>query len=353
MKQVATLSFAVLLATSAGAAEKRIALSFDDVPRHAGGFFTPDERAIRLIAALARAGVEQAGFFVTVGGLDRPDGRGGEDRIRAYAAAGHVIGNHSTSHPWLSRTELGEYLADIDDAEAWLRGRAGYRPWFRYPYLDEGRRDLEKRDAVRAALRERGLANAYVTVDNYDWHLDALASKAKREGRPLSLEGLRDLYVETLVQAAEFSDDIAVRALGRSPAHVLLLHETDLAALFVEDLVGGLRATGWEIVTLDEAYADPIAAREPDTWFLGGGRVAALAHEKGWEPRLLVHERTDEAVLDRLFAERVLAPAHEPAAPASLEQSKTDGTREATEPPLDHAVPGAPRPGTRMTSALL
>jgi peptidoglycan/xylan/chitin deacetylase (PgdA/CDA1 family) len=318
---LAILGVAALLATPAVAAEKRIALSFDDVPRHAGGFFTPDERAIRLIASLARAGVEQAGFFVTVGGLDRPDGRGGEDRIRAYAATGHVIANHSTAHPWLSRTDVAEYVADIDQAEAWLHGRAGYRPWFRYPYLDEGRRDLAKRDAVRAALGERGLMNAYVTVDNYDWHLDGVASRAKREGRPMSMPGLRDLYVETLVQAAEFSDDIAVRALGRSPAHVLLLHETDLAALFVEDLVGGLRGAGWRIVTMDEAYADPIAAREPDTWFLGGGRVAALAHEKGWEAEALVHERTDEAVLDRLFAERVLEPAddddaQEPARPS-------------------------------------
>jgi peptidoglycan/xylan/chitin deacetylase (PgdA/CDA1 family) len=252
---------------------------------------------------------------VTVGGLERPDGRGGEDRIRAYAAAGHVIANHTASHPWLSRTDVGDYMADVDRAEAWLQGRAGHRPWFRFPYLDEGRRDRAKRDAVRVALRERGLMNAYVTVDNYGWHLDGLASRAKREGRPMSLQGLRDLYVETLVQAAELIDDIAVRALGRSPAHVLLLHETDIAGLFVEDLVEGLRAAGWEIVTMDEAYADPIATREPDTWFLGGGRVAALAHEKGWEPQTLVHERTDEAVLERLFAERVLAPADKPAGP--------------------------------------
>jgi peptidoglycan/xylan/chitin deacetylase (PgdA/CDA1 family) len=312
----AILSFAAVIATPAAAVEKRIALSFDDVPRHAGGFFTPDERAIRLIASLARAGVEQAGFFVTVGGLDRPDGRGGEDRIRAYAAAGHVIGNHSTTHPWLSRTDVAEYLAEIDRAETWLRGRAGYRPWFRYPYLDEGREDLAKRDALRAALRERGLINAYVTVDNFDWHLDGLASGAKREGRPMSREGLRDLYVETLVQAAGFSDDIAVRALDRSPVHVLLLHETDLAALFVEDLVEGLRAAGWRIATMDEAYADPIAAREPDTWFLGGGRVTALAHEKGWEPEALVHPRTDEAVLDQLFSQRVLEPAASAAPPS-------------------------------------
>ena len=40
-------------------AQKRIAFSFDDVPRHAGAFFTPDERTVELIAVLQRMGVEQ------------------------------------------------------------------------------------------------------------------------------------------------------------------------------------------------------------------------------------------------------------------------------------------------------
>lgn len=295
-----------LLLTTPAAAQKRIALSFDDVPRHAGAFFTPDERARELIAALQRGGVRQAGFFVTTGNLERPHGAGGEARIDAYVAAGHVIANHSATHPWLHRTEADEYISGIDRAEAWLRGRPGHRPWFRFPFLDEGRRDLGRRDAVRAALRERGLRNAYVTVDNYDWHLDALASTARRERRAMDMEALKQLYVETLVGASNFTDRVAVETIGRSPAHVLLLHETDLAAMFVDDLAAALRADGWEIVTIDEAYRDPIAATEPDTWFLNAGRVAALAHIAGREPRTLFHERTDEEVLSRLFAERVL-----------------------------------------------
>ncbi len=305
------LAMAVSLATPA-AAQRRIAFSFDDVPRQAGAFFTTDERARELIAALRHAGVSQAGFFVTTGNLERPDGAGGEARIAAYVEAGHVIANHSHSHRWLHRTEAEEYIADLDRAAAWLRGRPGYRPWYRFPFLDEGRRDLRKRDAVRAALRERGLRNAYVTIDNYDWHLDARASQARREGRAMDMDALRDLYVETLVGAANFADRMAVQATGRSPAHVLLLHETDLAAMYVDDLAAALRADGWEIVTIDEAYRDPIAAGEPDTWFLHAGRVAALAHIAGREPRELFHERTDEDELDRLFDERVIKAPREP-----------------------------------------
>jgi peptidoglycan/xylan/chitin deacetylase (PgdA/CDA1 family) len=306
---LAALFLPLAASAAAEAPTKRIAFSFDDVPRQAGGFFTPDERTRRLIEGLRRGRVAQAGFFVTTGNLQRPDGAGGEARIDSYVAAGHVIANHSTTHPWLRRTAAENYVLDIDRAEAWLRGRPGYRPWFRFPFLDEGGRDTAKRDAIRAALAERGLSNAYVTVDNYDWHLDALAGAARREGRALDLNALRDLYTETLVGTADFYDRIAVETLGRSPIHVLLLHETDIAALFIADLAAAFRADGWEIVTIDEAYRDPIAAAEPDTWFLGSGRVAALAQIAGREPRTLVHERTDEAVLARLFAERVLRQA--------------------------------------------
>lgn len=289
--------------------QKRIALSFDDVPRAPGGFFTPDERTEMLIQALAQAKVGQAAFFVTTGNLEKPFGAGGEERVNAYAAAGHVIGNHSHSHCWLSRTEVEDYVADIDRAEAWLKGRSGRRPWYRFPFLDEGGKDLAKRDAVRAALKRRGLHNAYVTIDNYDWHLDALAAKAMREDRVMNLDALRNLYVETLVDTANFYDRMAVDTLGRSPAQMLLLHETDLAALFIPALVAALRADGWQVVTADEAYRDPIAAKEPDTWFLGEGRVAALAQLKGRAPKDLVHPRTDEAALSRLFQERVLGRA--------------------------------------------
>ncbi|MBT2135029.1 polysaccharide deacetylase family protein [Croceibacterium sp. LX-88] len=302
---VATLALGAAAVPALAQEGKRIAISFDDVPRHPGGFMTPDQRTAALITGLAQAGVEQAGFFVTTGNLDTDFGKGGEERIRAYVAAGHVIGNHSHSHTWLSQNTAADYVSDLDRAEAWLAGKPGKRPWYRFPYLDEGR-DLARRDALRTALRERGLMNAYVTIDDYDWAIDDLARKAVEAKRPIDRDALRDLYVETIVGTADFYDAMARETLGRQPAHVLLLHETDLAGLFIVDLIKGLRAAGWTIVTLDEAYRDPIAQTEPDTLYLGGGRLAALAHVAGKNPKSLVYERTNEAVLEKLFEERVI-----------------------------------------------
>src|SRR3954451_3764140 len=79
------------------AAQKRIALSFDDVPRGPGTFMTPQQRTERLIAALRRARVPQVAFFVNPGNLQQPWGAGREGQIAAYVRAGHVIANHSFS----------------------------------------------------------------------------------------------------------------------------------------------------------------------------------------------------------------------------------------------------------------
>ena len=118
-------------------------------------------------------------------------------------------------------------------------------------------------------------------MDTFDWYMNALAAEAVSKGHPLDMDALGAGYVETLVSDVEFHDSIAQAALGRSPAHVLLLHENDLAAMFVGDLVNELRKGGWEIISAEDAYADPVSANVPDTLFNGQGRVAAIAYAKG------------------------------------------------------------------------
>jgi peptidoglycan/xylan/chitin deacetylase (PgdA/CDA1 family) len=301
----------LLFAAAPAAAEKRIALTFDDVPRGRGAFFTPDERTIRLIAGLHKAGVKQAAFYLVPGQIGTGDGIGGAERIEAYVAAGHVIADHSFTHPHLNAMSVSAYLADIDRAEAWLKGREGRRPWFRYPFLDEGGADMAKRDAVRAALGARGLHNGYATVDGSDWNMEALTAEAVKAGKAVDMKALGGLYVETMVQAADFADRLSLKTWGRQPAQVIVLHETDLAALYIADLVGGLRADGWEIVTADEAYADPIARLAPDVPSANGTLLELAAWEKGI-PKPRWYERDDIDLANRLFAERVLhetAPA--------------------------------------------
>lgn len=295
----------LVAAVPATAADKRITLSFDDVPRGRGAFLTPDQRTIRLIAGLHKAGVKQAAFYVVPGQIGHDDGVGGGERIDAYVAAGHVIADHSFTHPHLSELSVADYLANIDRAEAFLKGHEGRRPWFRYPFLDEGQGDKAKRDAVRAGLKARGLSNGYATVDGSDWNIESQTVDAVKAGKKIDIDALRDLYVETMVQAADFADRLAIKTWGREPDQVIVLHETDIAALFITDLVAGLRNDGWTIVTADEAYSDPISKLAPDVPSANGTLLELAAWEKG-VPKPRWYERNDIDLANRLFAERVL-----------------------------------------------
>ena len=67
--------------------------------------------------------------------------------------------------------------------------------------------------------------------------------------------------------------------------------------------------------SVDEAYRDMIAAIEPNTTFLGSGRVAAMARAQGYPARELVSEWTEEDVLTRLFNARVLHQTDAPEEP--------------------------------------
>lgn len=295
----------LLLLPVPAAAQKMIALSFDDVPRGRGAFFTPDERTRRIIVELKKAKAPQAAFFVNPGAIGHGDGTGGEARIAAYVAAGHVIANHGNSHKRLSTTDTAAYLADIDAAKVWLKDRAGYRPWFRFPFLDEGGKDKAKRDALRQGLAARGLRNGYVTAESSDWHLESLTRGAVLAGKKIDRTALGNLYVRWHVEAADFADAMMRRVTGRQPVQVMLLHETDLAALHIGDLVRALRKAGWTIVSADTAYADPIGQEMPDVPVANGTLTEALAWAAGVPaPRWYRYNQVDLATA--AFRDKVL-----------------------------------------------
>lgn len=263
---------------------KRIALSYDDAPRGDGPRYSGLERTNAFIQQLEDSETGPVAMFITTRGTNSPEGQA---RVESYAKAGHLIANHSDTHMWASRTDTKDYIQDIDKAESKLSQFSNRRPWYRFPYLDEGGRgkaeeSLEKREALRRALKERGLMSGYVTVDTYDWYLESLWKKAVRNNQTVNLWALSKLYTDMVVDAASHYDALAQKALGRQPAQIILLHENDLAASFTKDLVTALKQDGWTIISPDEAYKDPIAQQLPETRFSGMGRIAALAKDAGF-----------------------------------------------------------------------
>jgi len=280
-----------------------IALSFDDAPRSDSAVMTGEQRGTLLIEALREAGVARTVFFCTTHSLGKPERR---QRLERYAAAGHLLANHTDNHRRIDQIGVAAYIEDIRTADRKLRDMKGFRPWFRYPFLDQGR-DHETRDRIIAALDAMDYQHGYVTVDNYDWYLNHQFVTAVAEGKTVDREKLRDAYVSLLWESIQFYDRVGRETLGRSPKHVLLLHENELAALFLTDLVAHLKANGWTIIDPETAYADPISRERPRV-LMGQGRVAAIARANGYSGRLShVHEDTEW--LDRYVLEQgIIAP---------------------------------------------
>jgi peptidoglycan/xylan/chitin deacetylase (PgdA/CDA1 family) len=256
---------------------RAIALTFDDAPRLSTPVFDGATRTARLVAALDAAGVARAAFFANTIRLDGD----GQTRLERYAAAGHAIGNHTHSHFDINTTDPAAFVADVRRADTALSGLNGFVRLFRFPYLREGPYP-GVRDRVRHELTRLDYRNAYVTVNTHDWALDRLMQHAVSEGRAVDFARCGRAYVDVTIACAEFYDAIAVRVLGRSPRHVLLLHENDVNALFLPDLVTALRQRGWAVIAPEEAYDDPIASVVSSRVFhRNPGRVGEIASDLG------------------------------------------------------------------------
>ncbi len=291
------LAFLLLLFFAAHGHAQEIAITFDDAPTHDSPLFTHAERAAKIREHLAAHKIHSA-FFVITGNITTDN----TTQLQAYVKEGHVLANHSHSHYSPSRVTVTQYIRDIEKADSVMAAWTGTAPWYRYPFLNEGT-TREKRDSIRAALARLGLANGYVTVDNYDWYINGELIKGLRDGKKVDYDRLKKIYLDHVVNSIHFYDSIAVSVLGRSPRHVLLLHENDLAALFLGDLLRMLRDKGWSFVSPGDAYRDEIAATVPDVMFNGQGRVGAIAYSKGIPARQLVQPSEDETYLHKLLAD--------------------------------------------------
>lgn len=279
---------------SSVAAAREIALTFDDAPTPDSALMKGAERTEKLISALHAAKVPDVLFFVKADCLNPET----QKRLELYAQAGFHIANHSYSHRSADQIANDDYLADVYRAHLLIKDLPNFLPYHRFPYLHAGK-NLTSINYLRKELSSLGYKDGYVTVDNFDWYISALLNKAVDENKKIDYEKAREFYVKTLIANVEFYDAIAQRNLGRSPRHVLLLHENDAAALFVYDLIKELRKRGWKIISPQQAYKDKIAKLNIQTTFYKQGLVAALSADKGTSEVELRHPSENADYLDQ------------------------------------------------------
>jgi peptidoglycan-N-acetylglucosamine deacetylase len=279
-----------------GVSAREIALTFDDAPTPDSALMTGNERTEKLIAALKSVQVDDVMFFIKADYINDETRR----RLLKYADAGFHIANHSYSHRSAEKIPHDDYLSDVYRAHILIKDLPNFLTFHRFPYLHAGK-DQASVDYLQKELNGMGYRDGYVTVDNFDWFISSLLTKAVEEKKTIDYDKARDFYVQTLVRSIEFYDALAQKTLGRSPRHIMLLHENDAAALFVDDLVIELRKQGWKVISPQKAYQDKIAKTYPNTQFQKQGRIAAIAASKGVAQSELRHESENEVTLTQAF----------------------------------------------------
>ena len=199
------------------------------------------------------------------------------------------LGNHSTSHQDLNRTPVDEWLADVAQCNAAVRGIVAERGpvrWFRYPMLHQGD-DRTVRDSVAQTLERWGYANAHVTIDNSEWLLARAYDLAMQAGDEAEAAAIVEAYVAHLREAAAHFRSAGREKFGREVDHVLLLHANAIAARHVGEVLDELEADGFTIASLAEVLSDPIYARADEyvgptglSWIY---RAAPLSPDDPWD----------------------------------------------------------------------
>jgi peptidoglycan/xylan/chitin deacetylase (PgdA/CDA1 family) len=256
-----------------------IGLSFDD-----GLDPSRERRAAGWNARILRTLEKQHLHAIVFPSLKHIGGTAGLPLIERWSAAGHAVGNHTATHRSLASADvsLQDFTQDVQRADEALRGLPTYVPMLRFPYLKEGD-SADKRDGMRAWMAEHGYRSAPVSIDTSDWYYNQRYLALQAAGRSEAVRRLTRAYVRHLLDRATYYDTLAREVLGRSPAHVLLLHVNAINAATLPAVIEGFRAKGWHFVAARTAFEDPLYRMQPDTLPAGESIVWALAKQRGTE----------------------------------------------------------------------
>jgi peptidoglycan/xylan/chitin deacetylase (PgdA/CDA1 family) len=275
-------SAAVIMLLGASVAKAQsVAFTFDDGPKlESTPRLGPLARNEAMLESLKRHRVRAALFVTLANGADRPEGLA---LARAWGEAGHFLGNHTVTHPDLNANEitLAKYTAEIRTCDQAIRPLPGFRPWFRFTFLREGNTP-EKRDGMRTFLKEKGLQNAYVTLDTSDWRMDGVLKTVLNARPEADLTPIRKAYLAHVRQRAEAYRDLSRRLFGRDIPQVILLHHNLLNALFLDDVLNLFEGMGWTLTDPETAFRDFVYTLEPQRPAPGQSLLLSAARSLGY-----------------------------------------------------------------------
>lgn len=243
--------------------ERRIALTFDDLPVTGTG--TCDPKNIRNVTAMLTGVLEARSL--PAAGFATPGGRCFTPALLAetlgrWKQIGAIVGNHSTTHPDFNSTPIDGYMADIARAQQMIEAAVGpHDRWFRAPLLHTGN-DSRKKEALSRYLAANGYRVAPVTVDNQEWVYAAVYARARSRGDEEFVSRLTHAYLQHLEEAVGYYERLSVDVFGREIPQILLLHANRLNAEQLHQVVDMLSRRGYGFVSIPQALSDPAYTRK-------------------------------------------------------------------------------------------
>jgi peptidoglycan/xylan/chitin deacetylase (PgdA/CDA1 family) len=266
----------VAMSYSACATCQTIALTFDDGPNMADRVgLSPAARNAAILQQLADAHLKSILFVTRMDADPRRNAL-----VRQWGTAGHQVGNHTATHPGFDEVSLADFERELLACDKAIRNMPGYTRRFRFPYLKEGN-TIEKRDGFREFLDANSYEAGPVSVDTSDWYYSQRLSDRLEKDPNADTSAYRDAYLRHLYDRAQYYDGLSHATLGRSVAHVLLLHHNLINALYLRDVIQMLRDKGWTLLDSAAAFKDPVYRMRPDILPAGESILWALAKQKG------------------------------------------------------------------------
>ena len=236
-------------------AAKQMGVTIDDLPFLYGRYLTDSAGAEcfrDILDVLKKYNVRVIGFVV---GSQLHASR--EPLLDQFVADGHLVGNHTYTHPDLNNTLIEWYKNDIIKCEAGISKWVGRTKYFRYPCLHQGPTEI-KYTAIADFLKADSFVNVPVTIDNDDWLYNREFTKALKERDQITADSIGQSYLEHMQAMTHYYDSIAVAKLGRDIKHILLIHMSEINAIYLDSLLNRYKAGGWEFITPEEALTDSL-----------------------------------------------------------------------------------------------
>lgn len=245
-----------------------VAMTVDDLP-----YATPNpissadgkvarEINARILRAFARHHIPATGFVIEqkVENLGKP---AGELILQEWTRPGFDLGNHMFSHPDVNMLTLAQTEEEITRGEATfapLLAQAGKHPEFlRFPYNHTGD-TREKHDAIVAFMKAHGYRLAPCTIDNSDYEFNDAYVLALSLHDKSTAARVRKAYLEYSGAEIDWYTRLNRDVLGYDPPHVMLLHDSQLNADTISQVLKLFQKRSYHFVTLREALQNPAYA---------------------------------------------------------------------------------------------